>query len=1152
MHLHTQYSILDGAAKISTLMEKVQEYDMHALAVTDHGNMFGALDFLSQVEKVNKSGYQLKPIIGCEIYVAPGNRFEKKGRQDRSGYHLILLAKNKNGYHNLAKLVSLGYLEGFYYTPRIDKELLRKYGKDLIAMSACLGGEIPETILERGEEKAESVLMEYLDIFGDDFYLELMRHGLSKQDEVNEVLLRFSKKFNVKVVATNDVHFVNEADYKAHQILICLNTNRTIEELTELVYTGKEYFRPPSEMQELFADVPEAITTTEEIVNKIETYDLKRKIILPTFPIPQGFGTGDDYLRHLTLEGAKRKYGEINDETRERIEFELEVIKNMGYAGYFLIVQDLINEARKMGVFVGPGRGSAAGSAVAYCIGITNVDPIKYNLLFERFLNPERISMPDIDIDFDDEGRDLVLKYVVEKYGKDKVAQIVTFGTMAAKSSIRDVARVLKLPLPEADRLAKLVPEGPKVDLKKSFSDVTELREARKSNDEKVQKTLAFAEVLEGSARHTGLHACGVIIGPEDLIEHIPLCTAKDSELRVTQYEGEMVESVGMLKMDFLGLKTLSIMKDAIHNIKKSKDIDIDLDLIDLEDKKTFELFQKGRTFGVFQFESDGMRNHLKELKPNNIEDLIAMNALYRPGPMNNIPNFISRKHGQIKVEYPHPLIENILKNTLGIMVYQEQIMQISQALGGFSKGQADELRKAMGKKKLDIIERVKVDFISGASEKGIPRQKAEEIYDTMSKFGEYGFNRSHSAAYSIIAFQTAFLKAHYPAEFMAAILTHNLNDIKEITKYIEECKRSKIKVIGPDINESEFKFTVNKHGEIRFGLGAIKNLGEAAVEAIITERDANGAFTDIFDFTARVNLRSVNKKSIESLVYAGAFDGFENTHRAQYFFPLDKEGTNTIDKAIKYGNKIKEASVSTQVTLFGESELVSILKPALPNCEPWPKYEILKNEKDFIGFFVSGHPLDDYKIEFETFCNTQIIELKQDLTKFHNKNVKIGGMVTEALIKTDKSDNRYASFIIEDYTDSIRLFIFREKFQKFKHFMESGLKLFVQCTVIPRFRDARELTIDVREISMMSEIRDKMLNTITFHIDLQAVSKELVDAMLALMKEFKGNCQVRFHLIDIENKMKLDMFSGKFRINPTNEFFEKLAEFPEIRYRLN
>ena len=1019
-------------------------------------------------------------------------------------------------------------------------------------MSACLGGEIPETILTLGEEKAEEVLKEYLEIFGEDFYLELMRHGLEKQNKVNEVLLRFSKKYNVKLVATNDVHFVNESDFQAHHILICLNTNRSVDDVETMVYTGKEYFKSATEMEKLFADVPEAIATTQEIVDKIEQFELKRKVILPTFPLPEGFESGDDFLKFLTDEGAKRKYGELTAEINERIEFELSVIKSMGFAGYFLIVQDFINEARRRGVFVGPGRGSAAGSAVAYCIGITNVDPIKYKLLFERFLNPDRVSMPDIDIDFDDEGRDEVLQYVVDKYGKEKVAQIVTFGTMAAKSSIRDVARVLKLPLSEADRLAKLIPEGAGVDLKKSFSDVPELREARKSPDELIQKTLAFAEVLEGSARHTGLHACGVIIGPEDLIEHIPLCTAKDSELRVTQYEGEMVESVGMLKMDFLGLKTLSIMKDAIRNIKKSKNIEIDLDKLDLEDELTFELFQQGRTHGVFQFESDGMRNYLKELKPTNIEDLIAMNALYRPGPMDNIPNFISRKHGRIKVDYPDPLVEDILKNTFGIMVYQEQIMQISQALGGFTKGQADELRKAMGKKKKNIIAKVKEDFITGAAERNIPRVKAEEIYDTMARFGEYGFNRSHSAAYSIIAFQTAFLKAHYPAEFMAAVLTHNLNDIKEITKYTEECKRSKIMVLGPDINESELKFTVNMKGEIRFGMGAIKNLGEAAVEAIISERDANGPFQDIYDFTGRVNLRAVNKKSIESLVYAGAFDSFENTHRAQYLIALEKDGTNSIDKAIRFGNKIKEAAGSSQVSLFGETDLVSITRPALAICEPWQKYEVLKHEKDYLGFFVSGHPLDDYKLEFDNFCNTQITELKQDLKSFYNKSVKFGGMVTEALIKTDKSDNRYVNFTIEDYSDSIRLFLFKEKYQKFKHFMETGLKLFINCTVAPRFKDAKDMTIDVKDIFLMSEIREKMLKSVTLHLDLQAVTSELVENLVKLMEENKGNCQVKFHLQDIENKMNLDMFAGKFRINPVNEFFDKLAEYPEIKFRIN
>ncbi|MEA3476743.1 MAG: DNA polymerase III subunit alpha, partial [Bacteroidota bacterium] len=786
LHVHTQFSILDGASKISSLVESVKGFGMDALAVTDHGNLFGALKFFKEAKEQG-----IKPIIGCEVYVATEGRKSKDKRLGRSSNHLILLAKNKEGYQNLSRLSSLGYIEGFYYVPRIDKELLRKYSKGLIASSACLGGELPKSIMNHGEEKAGQVIEEFIDIFGDDYYLELMNHGLPEQKSVNEVLVSLAKKYNRKLIATNDVHFVKKEDYDAHKILICLNTGKELDDETGLHYTGEEYLKSPEEMSELFKEYPEALANTREIVDKVETYDITSdKIYLPVFPLPEGFKTEDDYLRHLTDEGANKLYPKVTDEIRGRLDFELKVISEMGFPGYFLIVQDFIAKAREMGVIVGPGRGSVAGSAVAYCTGITNIDPIKYNLLFERFLNPERITMPDIDIDFDDEGRDKVLKYVVDKYGYNRVAQIITFGTMAARLAIRDVARVLRLPLPDADKLAKMIPERPGITLDRAYKEVKELSDIKKTGPELEKKTLTFAETLEGSARHTGIHACGVIIGPDDLIDHLPLSISKDSEYMVTQYEGKLVESVGMLKMDFLGLKTLSIMKGAIKNIHKRHGTTIKIDDIPLDDTQTFELYQRGDTIGTFQFESDGMRTYLKELKPTNIEDLIAMNALYRPGPMNYIPIYINRKHGREKVEYPHKLIEDILKPTFGIMVYQEQIMQTAQLMAGFSLGKADTLRRAMGKKKMDIMAAQKVEFVNGAAKKEIPEEKAVEVFSIMERFAEYGFNRSHSAAYSVIAYQTAYLKAHYPAEFMAAVLTHNLNDIKKITFFIDECKR--------------------------------------------------------------------------------------------------------------------------------------------------------------------------------------------------------------------------------------------------------------------------------------------------------------------------------------------------------------------------
>ncbi len=880
LHVHTQFSILDGAAKIPSLIGTAKSFGMDALAITDHGNLYGVLKFFAEAKK-----QKIKPILGCEIYVAARTRFDKVDKIDRSGYHLILLAKNKKGYQNLTKLSSLGFIDGFYYTPRIDKELLKKYSEGLIASSACLGGEVPAAIMKSGESRAEQVLLEYLEIFGEDFYLEMQDHGLPEQKSVNEVLVKLAEKHNVKLIASNDVHFVKKEDFEAHRILICLNTGKDLDDPSGMHYSGEEYLKSPDEMAEIFKDHPEALSNTREIVDKVEDYNiLSDKIILPNFPLPEPFKTEDDYLRHLTYEGAKKLYPEITEEIQQRLDFELSVIAQMGFPGYFLIVQDFIAAARKMMVIVGPGRGSAAGSAVAYCTGITNIDPIRYNLLFERFLNPERVSMPDIDIDFDDEGRDKVLDYVVDKYGKEKVAQIVTFGTMAAKLAIRDVARVIKLPLPDADRLAKLVPEKPGISLAAAYKEVKELYDIKKSGEDLEKKTLVFAETLEGSARHTGTHACGVIIGPDDLMNHVPLSTAKDSELPVTQFEGKLVESVGILKMDFLGLKTLSIIKDAIHNIKIRHDVTIDIDKIPLDDEQTFELYQKGETIGTFQFESEGMRMYLKDLKPTNIEDLIAMNALYRPGPMGYIPVYIDRKHGREKVNYPHELLEEILTPTYGIMVYQEQIMQTAQIMAGFSLGKADILRRAMGKKKKDIMAEQAVEFIKGAEEKGISKEKAEEVFQIMERFAEYGFNRSHSAAYSIIAYQTAYLKAHYPAEYMAAVLTHNLNDIKKIKFFIDECLRQHIDVLGPNINESSLNFTVNDKGEVLFGMAAIKGVGGAAVKNIMEERDERGQFTSIFDFSQRINLRAVNRKSMEALALAGAFDAFEGSHRAQYF----------------------------------------------------------------------------------------------------------------------------------------------------------------------------------------------------------------------------------------------------------------------------
>jgi DNA polymerase III subunit alpha len=1152
LHQHTQYSILDGAANINKLLAKAKELKMNALAITDHGNMYGAVNFYQQAKKEG-----IKPIIGCEVYVAPVSRLEKKGKESRSGFHLILLAKNKVGYHNLAKLVTRGYKEGFYYTPRVDKELLKEYREGLIACSACIGGEIPSTILSQGEEEGEKVLKEYIEIFGENLCLELQRHGLEEQTRVNPILIKLAQKYNLKVLATNDVHFIEKEDYDAHHILICLNTQQDYDSTDTMMYTGNEYFRTHEEMSELFSDIPEAVSNTQLIADMVEDYELIRDVLLPVFPLPDNFTNQDEYLEHITWIGAKKRYSEITDELKQRIEFELSVVKTMGFAGYFLIVQDYISKAREMDVLVGPGRGSATGSAVAYCLGITNLDPIRYELLFERFLNPERKSMPDIDVDFDDEGREKVLDYVVNTYGEEKVAQIITFGTMAARMAIRDVARVLKLPLSEADRLAKMIPEEPDITIPKALSKVKELSHERHHGHALVQKTLKFAEVLEGSTRHTGTHACGVIIGPQNLMEFIPLSIAKDARLMVTQFEGSDVEYAGMLKMDFLGLTTLSIIKDTLVNIRKDRGIDIVLDDIPLDDKITFELFQKGKTIGIFQFESEGMQMYLKDLIPNDIEDLIAMNALYRPGPINNIPTYILRKHGKAKISYYHDLIEDILKKTYGVMTYQEQIMQISRKMAGFSGGKADDLRKAMGKKKKDVILRLRDEFIDGAVKNEVPKQKAEEIYDAMSKFGEYGFNRSHSAAYAILAYQTGYLKAHYTAEYMASVLTHNINDLKKITFYIDECKRMGISVLGPDINESEIKFTVNSKGAIRCGLGAIKNVGTSAAEDMIKERNERGPFADIFDLTARANLRTINKKNIESLAYAGAFDCFADTHRAQYFYTaLGKENDpNLIDKSINFGNRMKQSLLSSQTSLFGEDIMANVPKPEIPQCEPWGVTQILEKEKEYIGFYLTAHPLDEFEIELQHLCNTKIDVFKQDQRKFIDKTFTIAGMVTDFKIKQDKNGKTYGFFVLEDYTDNIKLMLFQDKFQKFKHYLEIGLKLYVKGTVkrrIDKDKNTDDISIEINEVTLLSGIREATLKSVTIQLELSTLRYNTTEELEKIIKGNKGRCIVKLKVVDRQNNISLDMYSEKYKVDPTNDFFNSLRNLPYVSFKLN
>ncbi|MFW5891966.1 MAG: DNA polymerase III subunit alpha [Bacteroidota bacterium] len=1145
LHLHTNFSILDGASKIDVLMKKVADSGMNAVAITDHGNMYGVMHFTKAAK-----AHGIKPLIGCEVYVTETSRHNKRGKQDRSGHHLILIAKNKKGYENLSKIVSIGFLEGFYYTPRIDKEVLRKYHEGIIASSACIGGEIPQAILKSGDEKAEEKLQEFIDIFGDDFYLELQRHGLEEQDIVNRKLIELARKYNRKVIATNDCHYINKEDAKAHDIMICLQTGKDLEDPDRMKYSGEEYIKTPEEMAALFQDIPEALTNTREIVDKVEEYQITRDILLPVFPLPDGFDNEDDYLKHLTYRGAERLYDEVTNLIRERLDYELKIIKDMGFAGYFLIVQDLINEARKMDVAVGPGRGSAAGSAVAFCTGITSIDPIKYSLLFERFLNPERVSMPDIDIDFDDEGREKVMDYVINKYGREKVAQIVTFGTMGAKSSIRDVARVLKLPLPEADRLAKLVPEKPGTSLDEAYKEVPELKEALQDPNPLIKETLKFARILEGSNRQTGIHACGVIIGPTDLTECIPLSTQKDSDLPVTQYDGKFVESVGMLKMDFLGLKTLSVIKECVKNIEFRYGKTIDPEKIPLEDEKTFGLYQRGDTVGTFQFESEGMRKYLRELKPNNIEDLIAMNALYRPGPMDFIPDFINRKQGLQKTEYAHEWLEEILKPTYGIMVYQEQIMQAAQIMAGYSLGSADILRRAMGKKKKEEMDKQKSIFIEGATKKGVPRKKAEEIFNVMAKFAQYGFNRSHSAAYSVVAYRTGYLKANYPAEYMAAVLTNNFSDIKKITQFMEECQRQSIPVLGPDVNESAFNFVVNDKGEIRFGMGAIKGVGEGAVENIVQERMENGPYKNIFDFMQRINLRTVNKRVIESLAMAGAFDCFENVHRAQFFWSEDENSGTFTDKLIKYANAVSKDSNSSQMNLFGDSEESVIPDPVLPDCPMWGQLEMLKKEKDVTGMYISGHPLDNFKIQIEQYCSHNLSDLT-DLEKLRNRELSFAGVIIGVQHKFTKTGKPFGSFTIEDYNESLNLTLFSEDYLKVKHFLQKDNFVFVKATVQTRFNNPNQLEVKVKSMMLLTDLIEKMATALLVEIPITDINDEFVDFLIDRVNKHRGKCRLRIKFHDDMEKNSVEMLSKKIKVEPIG-FLNDLLKKNKFKYKLN
>ncbi len=1194
LHVHTQYSILDGASNIKTLIDRAKELNMKAVAITDHGNMFGVKEFINaaakknapvqdainrikcELDAVNQSensekhaelSNQLqaekdklfKPIIGCEAYIAKNSRFDRTEKDDRGGFHLILLAKNNEGYHNLVKLVSYSWTEGFYYKPRMDKELLRKYSKGIIASSACLGGEIPQAIMAGDLASAEKIIYEYKEIFGDDFYIELMLHKsgdyridqdvYENQVKVNNALIELSKKTGVKCIATNDTHFINASDAQAHDRLICLSTGKDLDDPDRLRYTKQEYLKSEEEMLANFPNFPEAIYNTTEIVDKVEVFSLSSPPIMPYFPLPEGFNDNDAYLRHLTYEGAKKRWGDKLSETiSERIEFELEVIARMGFPGYFLIVWDFINAARNMGVSVGPGRGSAAGSVVAYCLQITDIDPIKYDLLFERFLNPERISMPDIDIDFDEDGREEVLKYVVQKYGKKRVAHIITFGTMAAKMAIRDIARVQKLPLFEADKLAKLVPDRPGTTLSAAFKEVPELAQARSSENELIRDTLQYAEVLEGNVRQTGVHACGVIIGRDDLEEYIPLSTAKDAELFVTQYEGSHVEDIGLLKMDFLGLKTLSIIKDALSFIKESKGIDLDLNAIPLDDKKTYNIYSKGETTALFQFESPGMKKHLRALQPNRFEDLIAMNALYRPGPMEYIPSFINRKQGKEKIEYDIPVMEEYLKDTYGITVYQEQVMLLSQKLANFTKGQADKLRKAMGKKQIKVMNELKEKFSKGCLSNGYEQSKIDKIWSDWEAFAQYAFNKSHSTCYAYISYQTAYLKAYFPSEFMAAVLSRNISDIKKITTFMDECKRMGIQVLGPDVNESVYKFTVNQSGDIRFGLGAIKGVGENAVANIIEARKTHGKYKDIFDFSEKVNLQTVNKKNFEMLAVAGAFDSLGSIKRSEYFM-TDTKGLSFIEQIMRYGSTVQTEKNNNQQSLFGASTGYDLQKPETPKGDDWSKLEKLNREKEVIGIYLSAHPLDDYRLEIDNFCNTSLAEMK-DFPLINGKDITIAGMITSAKVETSKNGKYYGKIYLEDYSDSWELRIFGKDFENYRKYCFQGYSLLIKGKVQPRSYNPDELEFRIKSMHMLSDVKEEMIKMVNITIPIHEITDNLVDEIKKQVESNKGKIQLKFKVVDPESKISIDLFSRTMKVDLSPNFLNYLNS-NEFEYRV-
>ncbi len=1228
LHVHTQYSILDGQAAIPKLVDKAINNGMRGMAVTDHGNMFGIKEFFNYCNKVNKGKSdeeKFKPIFGCEVYCARRNLHSKENNAlDKSGWHLILLAKNEAGYHNLVKIVSEAWVDGYYHRPRTDHQAIEKHHEGLIASSACLAGEIPRYIKNGQIEEAEKSIQWFKSIFGDDFYIELMRHEVKdpmqranrdtykEQKAIEPTLIELARKYNVKLICTNDSHFVDEENAEAHDRLLCLSTGKDLDDPNRMLYSKQEWFKTREEMNDVFKDIPEALNNTIEILNKVETYSIDHAPIMPFFAIPEDFGTEKewrekftdedifneftrdengnvvltqeeaekkikklggidklyrikfeaDYLKKITYDGAKRLYGDpVPDNVKTLLDFELHVMKTMGFPGYFLIVQDFINSARKeLGVWVGPGRGSAAGSAVAYCLGITKIDPIKYDLLFERFLNPDRISLPDIDTDFDDDGRGKVLQWVTEKYGAEKVAHIITYGTMATKLAIKDVARVQKVPLAIVNALCKAIPDrlpnGKKMNLANAIECVPELKDAATSPDPLLRDTMRFAQMLENNVRNTGVHACGTIICRDAIDDWVPVSTAEDKEtgekLRCTQYDGHVIEETGLIKMDFLGLKTLSQLKEAVTNIKESLGIDINVDLLNIQDPATYQLYCDGRTVGTFQFESAGMQKYLRELQPNVFEDLIAMNALYRPGPMDYIPDFINRKQGRKPIEYDIPCMEKYLKDTYGITVYQEQVMLLSRQLADFTRGESDALRKAMGKKKKDIVDAMKPKFIEGGKKNGHDPKILDKIWSDWEKFASYAFNKSHATCYSWVAYQTAFLKANFPSQFMAAVMSRSLDNITEIRKLMDECKQMGINTLGPDVNESRHKFSVNIEGDIRFGMAAIKGVGESAVQAIIEEREKNGNYTSVFDFVERVNLSQCNKKNIENLVLAGAFDCFKDFSRETFFAPGQRQGETFLDVVVRYGNSFQQDKFQAQTSLFGGME-VSVSHPSIPkNIPTWGNLERLNKERELVGIYLSAHPLDEYSIILDYVCNTklnQLEEQKEELSKM--EEVTIGGIVTSVRTGESKNGSPYGIVKMEDFVGSGELPLFGTDWITYRNFFTEGSSLFIRIKVEPhRFRPGI-FNINVKSVELMSEVKDKAIQKITFDVPLDKLTSTMVEDLAEIVKENPGEADLVFN-IHTSDSNKVSLMSRNVKVRVGRQLVQYIKEHDEIGIKVN